>query len=76
MCDCIKKAEEKLIGGYKDACRCEFGKISTVTKEGVETIHGWGVSFFNYKRGKDSAFVFKYCPWCGTEIKIILESIV
>jgi hypothetical protein len=69
MCECMKKAEGKIIGQYKEACLCEFGPISTTSREGVETIHGWGVNFYNYKVGHDHAWEFKFCPWCGKEIK-------
>jgi len=68
MCKCLENAEPRIIGQYKEACLCKFGPIIITSKEGVETNHGWGVNFYNYKKGNDSSFAFKFCPWCGEEI--------
>ena len=68
MCNCLEKAEAKIIGKYKDAVLCEFDEIITTNKEGKEKTHGWGILFYNYKSLGIHAITFKYCPWCGKEI--------
>jgi hypothetical protein len=69
MCECLEKAENTVIGKYKNYCDCTFGEIETIGKEGEVKKHGWGIRFSNYKIGNDSSFLFIYCPWCGRKIE-------
>lgn len=45
-----------------------IGDIVTVSKDGNETKHGWGLRLANNRKGHDKAYCFKYCPWCGAEV--------
>ena len=42
--------------------------IETISKEGEVEHHGWGLRMINHRHGKDKAYCFKYCPWCGAEV--------
>jgi len=68
-CACMEKAEPIPIGRYKDSCLCEFGELTQTSKEGEETSLGWGVAFYNYKKGNDHVWPFNFCPWCGAKIE-------